>query len=130
MRPPCGEADGASIATGGEVMQRHVDARDLRSRYSLGELLKAAGDLAVAHVDHLRPAIDVLHREMDQEVVFSVAEAIQQRGQGARDPVSQRLAPAAVVVCLMREVWNREAEMLRVQPAVSEARARGAARAG
>jgi hypothetical protein len=110
-------------------MQRHVDARDLRGRYSLGELLKAAGDLAVAHVDHLRPAVDVLHRELGEEVVFSVAEAIQQRGQGARDPVSQRLVPAAVVVRLMLEIWNREAEMLRTQSAVSGARARGAARA-
>jgi hypothetical protein len=110
-------------------MQRHVDARDLRGHYSLGELLKAAGDLAVAHVDHLRPAVDGLHREMGQDVVFSVADAIQQGGQGARDPVSQRLAPAAVVVCLMLEIWNREAEMLRTQPAVSEVRAQGAARA-
>ena len=89
-----------------------IDERDRSARYTFEELMDAARELAVARIAHMRPAVEALHRELDHEVVFSVANAIQ-RGQDARDPVTQRLTPLACLLFLMTEVWRQEDETLK-----------------
>jgi hypothetical protein len=89
-----------------------IDEPDRSALYTLQELMDAAGELAVARIAHMRPAVEALHRELDHEVVFSVADAIQ-HGANARDPVTHRLMPVACLLFLMTEVWHREDEILK-----------------
>lgn len=89
-----------------------IDERDRSACYTFEELMDAAGELAVARIAHMRPAVEALHRELDHEVVFAVANAIQ-HGPNTRDAVTQRLTPLACLLFLMTEVWHQEDEALK-----------------